>query len=334
MDAIGKDTATERASALGDLLGEVRGTLREPFVLLNAARCQREAGDDAELPADKTRFYEESLRLVNDFSARYSDNLMARLPWRPALQPGQTPLPLPARLKEYCATQIEWLKAHPTNTSAATDAGLSAAMVLSDPDGKKHNLEIRFYSAEAPQCVHNFLELARSGYFSGRLVYAQERETLESTAGRGVFLGSAMAKVAPDKPELWGGANEDVGFTLPKENNGLKPKRGRLLMEKFYDNGTFVGLSPVTVLLATSDIARTDDRVVFAEVQGSAELLTLLEGALAKKDPQGHIDHCAVHVLEKPWTIDSVAVTGDAANKPEVAVLRSMRDPVKPEEKK
>ena len=331
--AMSKSDATERANAFGDLLGEVKGTVQEPYVLLNAARAEREAGDAAENAADKLKHFEKALVYTTDFSKRYSENLLARLPWRPALQPGTAALPIPARLSEYCSTQIAWLKQHPAGAAEAVDEGFSAAMSLVDPDGKKHALELHFFSAEAPQAVANFVELVNAGYLAGSTFYAQERETAESTAGRGVFFGSAMAKVCPDKPALWGGSFEDVGFTLPKEANRLKAKRGRLMMEKSFDKGGFVGISPVGFLLATADMVRSDDRVVFAEVQGTPEVLVLLEGALVKKEMQEHVDNCAVYVFEKPWIIESVTLTGAAKNKPEVAALRSFKLPTKPEDK-
>lgn len=331
--AMGKTDATERSNALSDVWASVRNTAQEPYVLLSLARAESEAGDAAKDSAQKIAMFEKALAHTADYKARYSGNLVAQFPWRPSLQPTNPALPLPSRLQEYCTQQLAWLKAHPATFSDTPDEGLSAQMTLVDPDGKKHSLEFRFFSTEAPHAVDNFLALVRDGYFQSALVYAQERETLDSTAPRGVYFGSAMAKVSPDQPALWGGSSEDVGFTLPKESNRLKPSKGRLMMEKFFDAGAFVGISPVGFLLATSDLERTDDRVVFGEVVGAPEVLGLLAGALAKKEPQEHVDNCAMHVLEKPWTIETVTVSGAPKVKPEVAVLRAFSLPKKPEKK-
>ncbi len=331
--AVTKPEGAERAAALRDVLASVQGKPQEAFVLMNTARAEREAGDNSEDPAKKLEHFKRALEDASAFQGRFNENLIAKIPWRPVLQPGQTVPTAPAKLVEYCRTQIAWLESHKADAAETPDARLSATLTLTDPDGKSHALELQFFSAEAPQAVDNFIKMATEGHFNGSLVYAQERETLESTAGRGVLMGSVLARVAPDRQDLWGGNSEDAGFTLPKEANRLKCKRGRLLMEKAFDGVSFVGISPVNMLLLTKELPRNDDRTVFAEVKGSDEVLTQLDGALAKKDPQGHVDHCAVHVLEKPWTITAVTVTGSPAVKPAVPVLRSFKLPAKPEAK-
>jgi hypothetical protein len=328
--AITKPEGAERAAAMQDVLASVQGTSQEVFVLFNTARSEREAGDSSEDAAKKLEHYKRGLAAARTIQEKHGNHLIATLPWRPVLQPGQTIPAVVARLADYCADQIKWLESHKVDSAEVTDPGCTATLTLTDPDGKAHALELRFFSAEAPQAVDNFIKMAAEGHFNGLLVYAQERETLESTAGRGVLLGSVLAKVAPDRQDLWGGNSEDAGFSLPREANRLKCKRGRLLMEKAFDGTNFVGISPVNMLLLTKDLPQCDDRVVFAEVSGSDETLTQLDGALAKKEPQSHVDHCAVHLLEKPWTITSVTVTGSPAVKPSVPVLRSFALPAKP----
>ena len=203
--ALGEADAAEQAARLDDLRDKVAGTRGEAYVLWLSASKRKEAGDLTEVPEEKLAHYEKALEAVETLRSRFPGNPLVTLPWRP-VQPAAPPAPsLAAGLEEYCKQQISWLKAHPVLVAEEADPGASGKIVVADPDGKEHTLDLKFFSKDAPYAVDVFFDLAQKQVYDGTLIHGLERDDPNTEDNHAVHLGSAMSKLAPDKPETWGG---------------------------------------------------------------------------------------------------------------------------------
>lgn len=331
--ALQEQDATEKAARIGDLLSRFSGDESEPYVTWLHAKALKDAGDKAEDPAEKIRHFQGALDSAEKLRSKWPASTWAALPLRPSPQPGAAPAETPAaRLAEYCRKQVAWLQARQLSVAEEPDSGATAKITLQDPDGKDHVLDVKFFSKDAPYAVDAFFDLARQGFFDGTLVFGLERDDPNTEENHAVHLGSAMSKVAPDKPDTWGGEKDFIGYTLPSEDSRLKPKKGRLAFEARREANVPVGQNPVDIVLYTMDPRfPKQDRVVFAEVTGADEILSSLQQIPGKKDSQiTALNPARVFLPEKNWKVSKIAVEGQPANPPARPLARKLTLPEAP----
>jgi hypothetical protein len=240
-------------------------------------------------------------------------------------------------MADYLQKQITWLSEHPNAPELAVDPAPKGRLVLTDPEGKEHGFDLRFYSKQAPYAVDVFFELARSGYYDGTQVFGLERDDANVDQNNAIHFGSALSKVAPDQPEHWGGEKDFVGFTIPKEDSPVASKKGRLAFEARREMHTAVGMNPGDLVLYVKDPGMSKpDRTVFAELteESMAALADLLEVPAKKDQKIEALAPATVYRPEKPWKVAKITVEGQPSTAPARPLpheLKMPEAPAKPE---
>ena len=324
-------TAIERADGFAALESRFADSSEQAFYLFSLARLQVQAATEAESQARKLSYYNSASDTIGKIASARNAGPLTKMPWRPDM-PGQTEAPLTpvASLQQHVEQQLAFLNAHEFPAPAAPDEGLEATLELAGPDGKSGKVVLHFFSVDAPNAVENFLNLAREGWYADMPFHAVEVSPgTQDQEAETVSFGSAMARVAPERSELWLGEKDVVGYTLPIEGARIPFEKGRVAFEVArVDNAA----SPVRIVVAVKDTgAAALKRSVFAEVVEGLPLLEELSRAPRKDEPLLGDRYRRHFPLDPGWKIVGITITGEPKRRPDAPITLRPRMPETPE---
>ncbi len=186
-------------------------------------------------------------------------------------------------------------------------------------------IKIRFYPAQAPKHVKNFLRLAKAGFYDGQKIFKISRGGNSYTP---IFLefGDVRTRDPKSKPEEWG--NLDEKEPLPLESRRLFHFKGAVTAPKVSGGE---GTSARLVRILGGDFHTWDGQnQVFGQVVEGLDLVTELAKGLELRNPTAFEG-----VPVQPPVIQKVILKGDltkilgkeAASKPSSRPGKTKKNP-------